>query len=335
MFSDFYSSPKKSMLKWMGIAAVGVTAMSAASLSQAETVKAGYDLWQTASHTSFLGIPFVGIPLVSYDFLPSSSNFSSTDPRNPTYSGPDKITLGVNGVGSTDTIVQRTQDVTVTGTTDLKMLALNLVTDGKQNFGGFGLDLYYTALDILPPDPPTLSATSTQCGNSLNPNTMQIGAGTLNSCLDFVVDFYKGSPKDNANSLANLVAKAELVITSSGAWQHDIVDPTANGYVLKLANINYWLNGSNTAADFWPHGNISSTNPTGSLQENVAYYRLAGNPLCTNPNDCNWSSFEKADPDTSHHFVDPALPEPSTLSLFALGVGLFGLRRRKNVVKTI
>src|ERR1700736_6576090 len=86
------------------------------------TVNPGYDLFQTdPTATNFMGIPFQGVPLGTY-------NFGGI--------------IGVQNVGNTDTIVQRFSPIASAPSTTVgtQLIALQLETLAPVNFAGNGLD---------------------------------------------------------------------------------------------------------------------------------------------------------------------------------------------------
>lgn len=192
----------------------------------------GYDLFETAAGTSFDGISFRGVPLGTY-------NFGGT--------------IGVQNTGAADTIIERMSTVAApSGTTDLSMLALQLVSTSQQFVPGLGTGFLYVTLDK------TLEATV----NNTSANTMTISipsptGGTFSSSLDVFFDVTFGSPSGpnvdaGLGAACNLQSdgSCEAQLSSSGAlWSHtapgDLVVPSIDG-------VNYLLDGVDTSGDFWP-----------------------------------------------------------------------------------
>ncbi|MCW3054833.1 MAG: hypothetical protein JWN14_4003 [Chthonomonadales bacterium] len=188
------------------------------SHAQAFDVFAGYDLFQTAPGTSFLGTPLIGVPLGHY-------NFGGV--------------IGNQNVGLTDTIVHRLNNAgpsVLGGTvaTPLQMNALSMVTAVPTTFGGaLPLNTYYVFLD---PTTPSVGSMAITYGSATS--------GTFVSSLN--VNFDIGTaPNDPSSS----VFSSSVVLNSSGpvAWS-DISPP---GAVL-IPGVNLNLNGSTINNDFWP-----------------------------------------------------------------------------------
>jgi hypothetical protein len=200
----------------IGISVCGGTSeCSAAGL----TVAAGYDLFQTEPGTSFMGVDFTGVPLVSY-------NFGGT--------------VGIQLTGPTDTIIQRPSNVTVgavgdSGTTKLMVDALQLMSTTKTNVfdPALAANFYYITLH------------SPNAGDQ-NTGTMTItfnstGGGTFTSSLDVNFDIHYGS------ITGAVVATTELTLTNSGASWGRIPAP---GTVL-INGANNLLDGTDHNQDFF------------------------------------------------------------------------------------
>lgn len=219
MTSNTFTSPKKSIIKWMGIAAVGFSTLAVSSASQADIIPAGDDTFETISHTtSFLGIPFVGVPLPGTTYDTVVHRLETVDTTKPA------------------------SDPEPNDTTALQMLALNLKTNGQFDLFGAGLDTYYTTVNATP------GSWSGTCPNGQNPNTMTIqgsGGGTFSSCLDFYVDFRKGS------FTGAVVATTELVMVGSSTWV-PVFHPIQ--FVERLIAYRFINDQSFTIADLGHHG---------------------------------------------------------------------------------
>jgi len=183
------------------------------------TVDAGYDLWRTLAGTTFPGLGnLVGVPLGSY-------NFGS----------------GPVGVGDTDTIIHRLDNVTVaavgnTGTTRLEMVSLQLETAAPVDFGGAGLDNYFITLQSTRGGPATLGSMGITFGS--------LDGGSFTSFFDVFFDIRKGS-LNGAIVFSNTDA---LRLTSDGADWNRIAPPGA----VVINGVNHFLNGLNNDMDFWP-----------------------------------------------------------------------------------
>jgi hypothetical protein len=195
-------------------------------------VDKGYDLFQTTTGSSFPGLgDLVGVPLGKF-------NFGS----------------GAVGVGTTDTIIQRLDDVTVaaagdTGSTRLLVNALQLETATQVDFMNLGMDNYFV----------TLQSTH---GGPKSTGTMDItfasaAGGTFTSTLDMNFDIRKHSLN------GNIVASLDLMLSNSGAsWGR--IPPAA----AELINgINYKLNGTDTSNDFWVTPPLIEKHPGGGQHQ--------------------------------------------------------------------
>jgi hypothetical protein len=170
------------------------------------TVDAGWDLFTTdPTSTMFQGINFGGVPVNTY-------NFGGT--------------IGSQNVGNADTIIQRTQNVTipVSGTAstplivDVLQLKSTTMVDGQ---------FEYLTLD------PTDASTGTM---TFNPN------GTFTSSLNLFLDLRLGSLTGAVQGGA-----MEITLTGTDAWTH-----TAPKDATLINGVNNMLNGIDTSADFWP-----------------------------------------------------------------------------------
>jgi hypothetical protein len=195
----------KSIRHVMALAAAGLlTGLCLPSSSRAHTNDPGYDLFSTvAGGTVFNGMNFHGVPLDTYNFGGS---------------------IGLQNVGATDTIVQRLQTVTPTGSTSLQMDALQLESVAPM----FGPSTYgFITLDGTP-------STGT-----LNINNNGTFTSTLNVYFDVCV-----------GSLTGPVAETgEVTLSAAGDWSHNAPPES-----LLIPGVNYDLNGVDASADFWPSG---------------------------------------------------------------------------------
>jgi hypothetical protein len=185
------------------------------------TVDAGFDLFATTTGSSFPGLgDLVGVPL--------------------------------GGVfENTDTIIQRTQAVTVaapgdTGTTQLSVFALQLETAMPISFMGGPLGDYFVTLQSIRGGPASTG--------SMNITFASTAGGTFTSTLDLNLDIRFGSLTgpivDSLNNLA---------LTNSGdSWGRT---PTPGA--LLITGLNYLLNGTDTSNDFWPGVPLTETHPGG------------------------------------------------------------------------
>jgi hypothetical protein len=201
---------------------VGVVALARPPATRADllTVAQGYDLLSTASGTSFPGLgDLVGVRLGTYDFGGGPVN-----------------------VGTTDTIIHRTADASVSAVGQTAMnvpftvAALQMETAAPVNFNGVGMDNYFITLQSVHGGP---ASTGTA-----NITFLSTGGGYFTSTFDVAFDIRKGS----LNGL--IVASETLPLTNTNGvyWEHD---PPPLGAVL-ISRINHLLDGRNTNEDFWP-----------------------------------------------------------------------------------
>lgn len=207
MVSDFHTLPKKSILKWMGIVAVGLSAMASSAASQAITIDPGYDFLKTLAGTQFMGNSFHGVGFGTIDL----GTIPGAQPPLPF--------SGVQNYGKTDTIVERTVGGTLTNpgdtlTTPTRMVALLLQSDTMIDLGA-GAHYYYATLsdtqpiDIPPPNTGVNAPGMQPCvlaglGNNGMCITLDntLNGGTFISNLTFNIDLHQ-SISDNYMSVAD------------------------------------------------------------------------------------------------------------------------------------
>src|SRR5688572_4266296 len=170
----------------------------------ASVVLPGYDLFETVPGTAFMGVPFEGVPLGTYDFG----------------SGP-------LAVGSTDTIVQRLAPATAPTTSiPIELVALQLKSSVPADFG-LGLDFYYVTLQSARGGPDSPGSMTIDFGPEGNPH------GTFDSFFDVFFDIRLGA-------LDGPIALSEsLRISSSDTpWNHPPQGLTIDGinYLLNGQN---------------------------------------------------------------------------------------------------
>jgi hypothetical protein len=190
------------------------------------SVGAGYDLFQTELGTQFLGTPFEGVPLGTY-------NFGGM--------------IGVKNVGNTDTIVQRLNSTSTspvslpsagTPSVSLQVDALDLVSATPTNFGG--------ALGAIPTGYYYLTLQSTDGTGPASTGAMTIdfvttGGGTFTSLLDVFFDIHYGS------LTGPIVYATDVPLSNAGAvWSR-----TAPANAVQINGVNNDLNGNSNATDFW------------------------------------------------------------------------------------
>ncbi len=193
----------------LGAAAIAQPRQSRADMTP---VSAGYDLFATDPSGTYFDFGgtigtqnLMGVPLGTF-------NFGS----------------GSVGVGSADTIVQRTQDVLVGGVTDptgLRMVALQLETVNP--IAAFGNQHLFV----------TLTPGGTDTGSMIIYNN-----DTFTSTLTITFDVHVGSL--TSTPVATLTDT--LITANTPAWSH-----TAPPGSVLIPGVNYLLNVSDTSTDFW------------------------------------------------------------------------------------
>lgn len=201
--------------------------LAAPTVSRAtSTVLPGWDLFETpAGGTTFMGIPFMGVPLGTFDFGGS---------------------IGVKSVGTTDTVVHRLGGATgpgPAGPIPIEMLALNL----QSVVPVFGPDFAWITLQSTHAGPPTVGAIS-----PIVFGPEGIPHGTFDSFFDVYFDVHVGSP------FGPIALTDHLILSGSGNfWAHD----AAPGALL-IPDVNYLLDGSTTGEDFWIVGGLTESHPS-------------------------------------------------------------------------
>ncbi len=224
-----------------------ITALCCNSRTQADSVLAGYDLFTSVSPgTNFGGVDFQGVPLGSFDFGGA---------------------IGVRATGTTDTIVQRVNDVTApaggSGTTRLEMVALQLVSALPVDFG-LGLGFYYITLQSIRGGP---SSTGDMTINFANPTPGppppdQPVGGTFASTINVAFDVRFGAL--DGPIVPNL--SDTLALSQQGAfWSHYPAPGT-----LLIDGVNSNLNGKDHTFDFFPIGTVVETHPNGAMHSVIA-----------------------------------------------------------------
>jgi hypothetical protein len=229
------------------LAAVGLIALCMTTPSNADSVLAGWDLFQTETGTTFDGVAFSGVPIgTSFTFPATNPEGNPINPRNP-------------NLGVTDTIIERNQNVTAapggSGTTTLTFDALQLVTTAPVAAGTFGpgslAGNYYITLN------PTVASTGTMTINFANPTpgppppAQPIG-GTFSSTLDVNYELHFGALN------GTVVATGSVTLSNSGnvEWSH-YPQPTQ----VQITNVNSFLNTVDHSNDFFLLGELTEKEP--------------------------------------------------------------------------
>lgn len=187
-------------------------------------IQTGWDLLATQPGTQFMGVPFQGVPIGSYDF-----------------GG------GLQNVGNADTIVQRL--ATANGpaqTIPIELVALQLKSVIPVDFG-LGVGIYYITLQSDRGGPASPGSMTINFGPEANPH------GTFDSFFDVFFDLRLGGLD------GPIAFSGDLPLTSTSTpWTH----LAPSGAVL-IDGVNHNLNNSNNGEDFWSGGTITHEHPNG------------------------------------------------------------------------
>jgi hypothetical protein len=141
----------------------------------------------------FDGVPWQGVPLGTYDFGGS---------------------IGVQNVGNTDTIIQRSGTVNAPGgTMALDVVALQVQTVNQVSLGGGPVGYYYATLDTSVPNQNSGQLTIDSFPTAGSP-------GTFNDYFTVYFDIRYGS------LTGPIVAEQNLVLDASGDWQTTLPVPS-------------------------------------------------------------------------------------------------------------
>lgn len=209
------------------LAALAVAVESHAS----DSVLPGYDLLETVPPTNFGGVPFVGVPLGTFDFG-----------GGPVF------------VGNTDTIIHRLDTASAPSTAiSTEMVALHLMSAVPADFG-LGLGTYFITLQSERGGPTSPGRMTISFGPEPPPGGAH---GTFDSFFDVFFDVRLGS-------LSGPIALSDsLTLTSTGTpWTHE----PPPGAVL-IDGINNRLNGTDRLNDFHILGVVQEVHPTGAMHD--------------------------------------------------------------------
>jgi hypothetical protein len=205
-----------------------IFALVLSGVSQADFIVApGWDLLDTLPGTNFLGIPFTGVDLGSFNF-----------------GGP----IGVKGTGNTDTIVQRlaaanTEPGPGTDTIPIELVALQLVSVNPIDLGA-GPDFHYVTLQSARGGP---ASTGSMDITFNNPN-----GGIFDSLINVFFDIRMGSLN------GPIILSNNLPLTSDDVPWGRIAPPGA----VTIPGVNLLLKGNGTPdQDFWPIGPFDEGHP--------------------------------------------------------------------------
>lgn len=209
-----------------GALALGIIGRPVAATADT-SVSTGWDLLMTdAGLTSFLGVPWQGVPLGSFDF---------------------GGVIGQEGVGLTDTIVRRLEAAHApVETIPIELVALQLQSVMPVDLGA-GLGIHYITLQSQRGGPASAGRMTIQFGAEGVPH------GHFDSFFDVFFDVRLGALD------GPIVASDSLPLVSVPTpWHHD---PPPNSMLIDGINRN--LNGVDPATDFWPVGSIVEQHPLG------------------------------------------------------------------------
>ncbi|MGO8838144.1 MAG: PEP-CTERM sorting domain-containing protein [Limisphaerales bacterium] len=199
--NNMHNKPIKhsTMLALAGLCGVFLLQISSRAST---TVLPGWDLFTTVPDgISLNGFTWAGVPLGTYNFGGS---------------------IGVQNVGSTDTIIQRLGTSGNGQTVNLQVNAMTLVSTTPIDLNG---DLGYLTLD------PNYTSDGTITINS---------DGIFSSTLDVYFDVHYGSLSGPIDT------SGEFDVPASGNWTQD---PPPNA--LTIPGVNYLLDGTDTDNDGW------------------------------------------------------------------------------------
>jgi hypothetical protein len=202
------------------VAALTAIVCAAPVTRGAVIVAPGFDLLQTVPGTQILGAPFVGVPLGTFDFGGA---------------------VGVQPVGSTDTIIKRLDPVDDTGgspaTVNFELVAMHLQSAVPVDFG-LGLGIYYLTLQSERGGPTSVG----QMAIHFSPDPQ-----TFDSFFDVFFDIRLGAIN------GPIALSDERTFETSGTpWSH--LPPP--GAVL-VDGANHLLDGSTSDQDFFATGQIA------------------------------------------------------------------------------
>jgi hypothetical protein len=204
----------------------GALLAAAAGSLVAQDVLPGYDLLTTQPGTTYMGVAFEGVPLGTYNFGGS---------------------IGLQNIGSADTIVQRLSTVTApSGTTPTVMDALQLVSTAPVSLGGGPVGFYYVTLQSVDMTGPA----------STGSMTINFAPNTFTSSLDVFFDIHYGALN------GPIVAQQNAILSTPDPvpWGN-----TAPPGALTITGANYFLNGTDTTEDFWPTTPFQETEPAAGV----------------------------------------------------------------------
>lgn len=230
------------------LAAAWLFALCAAQRVEADTVLAGWDLFQTdPTQTNFMGVDFGGVPLgtmgsPAFTFPATNPEGNPINPRNP-------------NLGPTDTIIERMSNVTAaalgSGTTPIQIQALQLETTAAVPAGTFGPGTpagnYFITL--------TPKVAQQMGSMTINFGATPAAGGTFSSTLPVTFDVHQGAL--NGPVVPGLSDQTLTLTSSNTAWSHV---PTP--LTIQITNVNSILNTTDHSKDFFVGGEVTEKHPT-------------------------------------------------------------------------
>jgi hypothetical protein len=187
-----------------------------------------------AGSATFLGQPFEGVPLGTF-------NFGGI--------------IGIQDVGPTDMIIRRLSTATVasagnSATVTTAIDALQLKSVGPVSLMGELPQNYYVALSSRSGGPVSTGTMTINFGPEGEPH------GTFSSSFNLFVDIHTVSLDGPIFASRNVIIPDSL----SGPWGHQPEGP------IQIQGVNVDLNGVNSDNDFWLIGDVFKVTPNGSIK---------------------------------------------------------------------
>lgn len=218
----FRTAVKPTLVAAALLSGVSMTPVAAA----AAVVLPGFDLLETQPGTSFMGVPFDGVPLGSFDF---------------------GGTVGVAPVGLADTIVQRldtANPVALPGsdTVPIELVALQLVSVVPVDLGA-GVGFHFVTLQSTRGGPASVGGMTIDFADA--------NGGTFDSFFDVFFDIRLNDLSGPIVQSSNLILQAQDV-----PWGRT---PPPGAVLIPGANV--LLDGTSNAGDFFPLGRFQEQHP--------------------------------------------------------------------------
>jgi hypothetical protein len=224
-----------------------------------DTILPGWDLLQTTPPTLLnpsdltppgpnILIPFVGVPLGTYDFGGS---------------------IGVEPVGLTDTIVQRLAPAVgpAPATIPIELVALQLMSVAPIDLGS-GTDFHFVTLQSARGGPASSGSMTITFGPEAPPI---LPHGTFDSFFDVYFDIRIGALN------GPIVLSNNLTLQSSGTpWNHE-----PPPFAVVIDDVNRNLNNTDSSNDFWPLLPIQEVHPGGNGSQHTAQTAVIPEATCT------------------------------------------------------